>query len=806
MAVTPLDAQALFRRYDPARLGFETTDQVEDMTVMLGQPRAEAALEVGTGIPGGRFHIFAHGLPGTGRRHLVLQTLAERARARSTPPDLCYVYDFGQEHRPRLLTLPAGRGSDLRRDMEHLVEDLRAGLTTAFEGEDYHARREKVDEEFKARPRQAFEAIEEQAKTEGLGVLRTPTGFAVAPLRDGEVLASEAFGRLPPDEQEAIQQRMTVIHDEIQRTVRQFPRWAREHRERIRELDQDTSSGVADHLLDDLRKEYAGLDEVQRYLDTVLKDVVDNAHALIDSSDQQPMLELFRQPGEGPWVRRYRVNVLVDNGGGSGAPVIEEDNPTYDNLVGRIDHVSHFGALVTDFTLLKAGALLRANGGFLVLQAHQVLRAPLAYDALKRALESEHLRIESLGHALGLVTTVSLEPEPVPLNVQVVLLGEPYIYYLLSALDPDFERLFKVAAEFAEEMDASEAAERQYVGLLATLARSEALKPFDRTAIARILEQSTRLAGDQRKLSVRMAPIVDLLREASYRAGKAGAPAVTAEHVQGAIDAQIYRQDRLRERSLEAIERGILLIDTDGRQAGKINALSALPLGGFTFARPTRVTARVRLGGGDLVDIQREVELGGPVHSKGVLILGGYLGSRYAANAPLSLWASLVFEQSYGQVEGDSASLAELCALLSAIAEIPIRQGVAVTGSINQHGDVQAVGAVNEKIEGFFDVCRQRGLTGDQGVVIPAANVSHLMLRQDVVEAVAAGRFRVWPVTTVDQAVEILTGMPPAERSPEGLFPEGSFNAVVEGRLTGFAEARREYGALEITARVEGES
>jgi predicted ATP-dependent protease len=806
VAVTPLEAQALFRRYDPGHLDFETTEQVEDMTAMLGQPRAEAALEVGTGISGGRFHIFAHGLPGTGRRHLVLQTLTERARSQPSPPDLCYVYDFTQEHRPRLLTLPSGRGSDLRRDMERLVEDLRAGLTTAFEGEEYHARREKVDEEFKARPRQAFETIEERAKAEGLGVLRTPTGFAVAPLRDGQLLASEEFGQLPTEEQQQIQARMDVIHDEIQRTVRQFPRWAREHRERIRALDQEVSRGVADHLLDDLRREYTGLDGVQNYLDAVQKDVVDNARDLIESPDQQPMRELFRQPGEGPWVRRYRVNVLVDNGGRSGAPVIEEDNPTYDNLVGRIDHVSHFGALVTDFTLLKAGALLRANGGFLVLQAHQLLRAPLAYDALKRALESERLRIESLGHALGLVTTLSLEPEPVPLNVQVVLLGEPYLYYLLSALDPDFEPLFKVAADFAEDMEAGEAATRQYVGLLATLARSEKLKPFDRAAIARILEQSARLAGDQRKLSIRMAPIVDLLRESSYRAGTAGAEAVSASHVQGAIDAQIYRQDRLRERSLEAIDRGLLLIDTTGAQVGKINALSALPLGGFTFARPTRVTARVRLGGGDLIDIQREVELGGPVHSKGVLILGGYLASRYAGDAPLSLWASLVFEQSYGEVEGDSASLAELCALLSAISEVPIRQGVAVTGSVNQHGDVQPVGAVNEKIEGFFDVCRQRGLTGEQGVVIPAANASHLMLRQDVVDAVAAGRFQVWPVTIVDQAIEILTGMPPAERNQEGTFPEGSFNAMVEDRLAGFAESRRAYGGLEITARVEGDS
>ncbi|HSR15065.1 MAG TPA: Lon protease family protein, partial [Gemmatimonadales bacterium] len=547
------------------------------------------------------------------------------------------------------------------------------------------------------------------------------------------------------------------------------------------------------------------LEEVLAYLEAVRQDVVENARSLIESPEGPRVLELLRGPGEGPWVRRYRVNVLVDNSGQSGAPVVQEDNPTYDNLVGRVDHVSHFGALVTDFTLIKAGALLKANGGFLVLQAHHLLRMPLAYEALKRALESERVRIESLGHALGLATTVSLEPEPVPIEVQVVLVGEPMIYYLLCALDPDFEPLFKVAADFAEEMEVTEDSIRQYVGLLATLGRSEGLLPLHRTAVARVLEQSTRLAGDQQKVSIRMAPIVDLLREANHQATSQGAAAVAEQHVQLAIDAQIHRQDRLREQLLEKIGQGVLMIDTDGRQVGKINALSAVQLGGFVFARPSRVTARVRMGSGDLIDIEREVELGGPVHSKGVLTLGAYLASQYAAESPMSLWASLVFEQSYGEVEGDSASLAELCALLSAAADVPLRQEVAVTGSVNQYGEVQAVGAVNEKIEGFFDVCRHRGLTGGQGVIVPASNRRHLALRRDVVEAVAAGTFHVWPVTAVDEAVELLAGMPPGMRDAEGRFPAESFNGRVESRLAGFAEVRREFSALQITAQVEGQ-
>jgi len=619
------------------------------------------------------------------------------------------------------------------------------------------------------------------------------------------VLESDEFAKLPAEEQARIESRMSAIHGEIERTVRQFPRWAREHRERVRELDREVTRDVVDHLLEELRQAFAGLDDVLAYLDAVRADVVEHARALIESSEGPQMLDLLRGPGEGPWVRRYRVNLLVDHSDQTGAPVVVEDNPTYDNLVGRIDHVSHLGALVTDFTLIKAGALLKASGGFLVVQAHHLLQAPLAYEALKRALDSERLRIESLGHALGLAMTVSLEPEPIPIKVQVVLVGEPMIYYLLAALDPDFEPLFKVAADFADDMDATDAAGRQYVSLLATLARKEGLLPFDRGGMARVLEHSTRLAGDQEKLSIRMAPIIDLLREASHVASQSAATAVTEVHVRQAIEDQIHRQDRIREQIYEQIERGVLAIGTTGSQVGRINALSAVQLGGFVFARPSRVTARVRMGSGDLIDIEREVELGGPVHSKGVLTLGAYLASRYAADSPMSLWASLVFEQTYGEVEGDSASLAELCTLISAVAEVPLRQDIAVTGSVNQHGEVQAVGAVNEKVEGFFEICRRRGLTGEQGVIIPVSNSRHLMLRDDVVEAVAAGKFHVWPVTAVDEAIELLTGQAAGERDAEGRFPEPSVNGRVESRLAGFAEVRREFGALQITAQVEGQ-
>jgi lon-related putative ATP-dependent protease len=488
------------------------------------------------------------------------------------------------------------------------------------------------------------------------------------------------------------------------------------------------------------------------------------------------------------------VNVVVTRSEGSGSPVVYEDHPRQGNLVGRIEHVSEFGNLVSDFRLIKPGALHRANGGYLILDARRLLLEPYAWEELKRALRLRQIRIESLGQALGLVHTASIEPEPIPLDLKVVLVGDRTLYYLLAALDPDLLELFKVAADFEERVERSPQGEALFARFLATIARREGLRPLERGAVARLIEQGSRLAEDADRLSVRYEQLADLLRETDHLAGLAGRPASCAEDVQQAIDMQVRRADRLRERLQEDILRGTILIDTRGEQVGQLNGLSVLQLGGLCFGRPSRITARVRVGGGEVLDIEREVALGGPIHSKGVLILTGYLGARYSAERPLSLQASLVFEQSYSGVEGDSASCAELVALLSALAEAPLRQGLAVTGSVNQHGQVQAVGGINEKIEGFFDVCRAAGLSGAEGVLIPAANVKHLMLRADVLDAVARGQFQVYPIQTVDQAFELLAGIPAGERSAEGGFPEGTLNQRVEARLAAFAEKARAFG------------
>jgi lon-related putative ATP-dependent protease len=496
---------------------------------------------------------------------------------------------------------------------------------------------------------------------------------------------------------------------------------------------------------------------------------------------------------QSPALRRYQVNVLVDSSDARGAPVIYESNPSYLNLVGRVEQMAVMGALLTDFTLIKPGVLHRANGGYLVIDALKVLSNPYSWEGLKRALQFHQVRIESPVQMLNMTSTVSLEPEPIPLDIKVILMGDRQHYYLLSQSDPDFNELFKIAADFDDEFVRDDETTRQYAQLIATMIRRQDLLPFDRSAVCRVVERAARLVDDAERVTARMRAVMDLLEESDHWARRDGDDLVTAAHVQQAIDAQVYRSDRIRSRVQDEMLRETVLIDTEGAEVGQINGLSVLTMGTFSFGRPTRITATVHMGKGEVVDIEREVELGGPLHTKGVLILSGFLRSRYAQDHPLSLGASLVFEQTYSGVEGDSASSAELYALLSAIARVSIRQSLAVTGSVNQYGEVQTIGGANEKIEGFFDLCQARGLTGEQGVLIPRSNVQHLMLRQDVVDAVAAGRFAVYPIATIDEGIEVLTGVPAGQRDAEGHYPEGTVNRKVEDRLAEMAEKSKAF-------------
>jgi lon-related putative ATP-dependent protease len=790
-----LPPDALVRRYDQELPPFETTDELEDVFGLVGQPRAAAAVAFGTGIRRQGFNIFAFGLPGTGKHSFLRQYLEALAGQEPTPPDLCYLHNFDEPEKPKLLRVPHGRSAPLRRDLERLAEDLQSVIAAAFDSDEYQRRRQLIEDEFKQRPEQRLVEIGDHARAVGLALLRTPTGLTFAPLKGEEVLTEEQFEQLPAEERKRLDALVEGLQAEVQQTLRQMPRWNRERRERLRALRRESAALAVEHPLSEVREKHRDLAEVQQHLDAVQHHAVEHAREVAGSEGPPSAKpEGAARPDPVALQRLYHVNVLVDNTGRSGAPVIYEDNPTYDNLVGRIEHAAQFGALVTDHTLIKGGALHRANGGYLLLDMHRLLRNPYAWDALKRALAAQQVRIEPPAEAPG-ATTVSLEPEPVPLAVQVILMGDPTLYYLVHTLDPDFPEHFKVAADFDETMEAHGEQIRQYACLLATVCRQEQLRPLHRSAVARVMEHSSRLVEDQTKLSARIAIVMDLLREADHWASEAGHAVVQADDAERAIAAQIARADRPRQRYLEALQRGTLLIDTDGARIGQVNGLAVASYGTFTFGHPTRITARVRIGEGEVLDIEREVELGGPIHSKGVLILGGLLGARYAPDRPLSLSATLVFEQSYGGVEGDSASAAELFALVSAIAEVPLTQAVAVTGSVSQHGDVQAIGGVNEKIEGFFDACLVRGLTGRQGVVIPQTNVRNLMLRRDVVEAVAAGRFHIFPIATVDEGLTILTGMSAGARDAAGNYPDGSVNGVVAQRLVGLAELRRELGA-----------
>jgi lon-related putative ATP-dependent protease len=804
-SVEPLHPAALRWRCDPAQFAFETTEELEDLSGILGQERAVEAVRFGISIQRQGYNLFALGPEGTGKYSVVRRFLQEKAAGEPPPADWCYIHNFADPYKPRALRLPPGGGNKLRRDMERLVEELRTAIPAAFESENYRTRRQEIEEEFRERQEQAMAGIQRQAQEQGIALIRTPMGLAFAPMRGGQVISPEEFQRLPPQEQESLQAQIGALQEQLQKSLSQLPQWERERRDKIKELNREVTIYAVGHLIEELRQAYNQMPVISDYLNRVQQDVIEHVDEFRGPPEAPPgapvepgaVRALATTAAADAFFRRYRVNVLVDHSATAGAPIIYEDHPTVQNLVGRVEHTAQMGTLVTDFNLIKAGALHRANGGYLILDARKVLLQPFAWEELKRALCSQEIRLETLAQTLSLISTVSLEPEPIPLDVKVILLGERLLYYALAQLDPDFAELFKVAADFEDQMDRDGDGHLLYARLIASLARKEQLRPFDRAAVARVIERSARLAGDAEKLTAHLRSIVDLLREADYWAGEVGHQVVTAEDVQRAIDAQIHRLDRVRERVQEEIQRGTILIDTQGSRVGQVNGLSVLTLGQFAFGRPSRITARVRLGRGEVVDIEREVALGGPIHSKGVLILSGYLGARYAPDRPLSLSASLVFEQSYSGVEGDSASSTELYALLSALAELPVKQGLAVTGSVNQYGQVQAIGGVNEKIEGFFDICGARGLTGEQGVLIPASNVKHLMLRHDVIDAVAAGQFQVYPVETVDQGIELLTGVPAGERDAQGAFPEGSINQRVEARLVALSEKRLAFGVPE---------
>lgn len=795
--VAPLPPECLCAKVDPSDLDFQTTAELPDVPLVFEQHRALEALGFGIDIDDPSFNIFAMGPAGIGKLTAVWEVVSAHALHKPVPSDWCYVHNFQDPVKPKALKLPAGQGRQLNQDMAHLIEELRTAIPAAFEGEEYRARVEELEQEAKAREINAIEALREQARQRNIALLETPTGFAFAPLtHEGQVMSPEVFHQLPPEVQARIEATVEDLQQQLQKVLRQFPRWRKEAREKLRQLNREITQYAVGPLIEDVKQRYLGLEEVLAHLEAVQQDIVDHVEDFLPQPTPPVPLPFFVSKAE-ERLKRYQIKLLVDHSDQKGAPVIHETLPNHANLIGRIDYHAFMGTLVTDFSMIKPGALHKANGGYLILDALKILSQPHAWDTLKRTLKAGEIKIESLEKTLSLISTMPLEPDPIPLHVRVILIGDRLLYYLLEALDPEFKNLFKIPADFEEELPKTPETLKRYAQVLATLARKEGLLPLTRDAVIRVVQQGARELEDARKVSTHLRTIADLLKEADYRARRSNRKVITQADVQAAIDARTYRNDRLRTKLQELIERDALLIDVTGRRVGQINGLTVISLGSFSFGRPARITATTRLGEGEVIDIEREAELGGAIHSKGVMILSNFLAARYARIQPLSIAASLVFEQSYGPVEGDSASLAELCALLSSLADLPVRQELAVTGSINQHGQVQPIGGVNEKIEGFFDICQRKGLTGNQGVIIPYANLQNLMLRQDVVAAAAEGKFHVYAVKSVDEALELLLETPAGERGEDGSFPPETVNGRVERQLAQFAVLRKRFAGHE---------
>lgn len=804
-----LDADQLIHKCDVQQLNFDSTEKIEDTTTVVGQDRLADSMEFGVNIKREGFNIFALGPNETNKLSHIKQFLKSKGEDRDTPSDICYVNNFDDHYKPQVLLIPAGRGMELKSEMDQLIEDLVPTLRSSFETEEYQNRKQSLQDEIQEEQDETFEELQKKAREKGLALIRTPAGFSFAPMKDGDLMDESEVQELSDKEKQRLEKETKKLQEELQKLVRKMPSNKRKVRESQKKLDREIATYAIKELFSNVREKFSDLDSVQSFLDQVEMDIVDNVQKIMRSESQQQGGQMMKLMGGGqqmqkpqdssknPILDQYRVNVMVNHEETEGAPVVYEDNPNYKNLIGRVEYQSKMGALTTNFNLIKPGTLHKANGGYLLLDARQVLLEPFAWEGLKRALKSEELKIESLGESYSMISTVSLDPEPIDLNVKVVLMGERILYYLLCQLDPEFNSLFKVEADFEDEIDRNPENYNLYAKLLAGLIRENKLRDFDKGAIARVIEQSARMAGDNQKMSAKTDEIADLLIEASYWAEQNGNERVSSKDVAKAIEQQIYRSARLRDKIQESINRDYIFIDTEGESTGQVNGLSVMTTGNLMFGRPNRITARVQLGKGEIVDIEREVEMSGPIHSKGVLILKGFLGERYAKDRPLSLSASLVFEQSYSNIDGDSASSAELYALLSAIGKVPLKQSFAVTGSVNQHGKVQPIGGVNEKIEGFFDICKERGLNGEQGVLIPKANEKSLMLRSDVIEAVEKGEFSVYSVETIDEGMELLSGMEMGEADSEGNYPEGSVNYRVIQQLNDLADKRMKFSTQE---------
>ena len=786
MAITELSASKLRRHFNAKTFPFKTTDELTPLDSIIGQDRALKALQLGLEMDASGYNIFITGSPETGKTSIIENTLQRYAAKRNTPNDWCYVYNFGEQDVPRALSLPAGKGKVFRRHIADLINTLEIEIRRAFGSEHYENQKSAIMNQLNQQKRQMLQELEEKAIELSLKIQPTSMGFQTIPIKDGEPLTQEAFQGLSKDEREDITQKVQKMEVEISETLRNLARLEMRFQKSLQQLDKDVASFVVEQYVNEIKETYKKHRQVTAYLEDVCKDVVANSANFIDGFQGEGGEEnlAFKKS----FMKRYQVNVVVDNSQLKGAPVIYETNPTFTNLIGRIEKYPVQGSYVTDFTMIKAGSLLKANGGYLMIDAIEMLRNPFVYDALKRSLKNKQLRIEDASELYGTLSVASLKPEPIPLDLKVLVIGWSRIYHELSRYDETFTKIFKIRADFDYETDSTPTSVMQYAQFIKRVIDQEKLPPFTREAVEEIVQYGHRLAGEQEKLSLRFGQIVKMLQQSAFWAGKQKAKMVDGKHVLKAIIEFENRHNMIQEKILEAIKRNRKKIVVVGAQVGEINALSVISWGDFAFGQPNRITAKTYIGNDSLVSIDRKAGLTGKIHDKGSYILSGFFNAQFGEYAPVAFSASLTFEQSFSKIDGDSASSTELYALLSSLSGVPIKQGIAVTGSVNQNGEIQAIGGVNEKIEGFFEICRHKGLTGEQGVMIPRSNVSDLVLKETVREAVAAGKFHIWAVDTVDDGLEVLTGAKAGKRNKSGKFTRGSIYAKVEERMRLFSE------------------
>ena len=782
--------EELYKCCEPSELPFKTTDEITPLKETIGQKRALSALKFGLGIDSHGFNIYILGESGTGKMTTIKTILEEKAKNEPVPNDWCYVYNFKNPDVPRALSLPPGTGLSYQKDMNELITILRQEIPKIFESKEYEKQRSKIIEDFQQKQKKYFADLEEEAKQKDFTLRKTVSGLVLLPVKTtGETLSEEEYEGLEPK----VKKKVETIGKELQDKLDDVIRIVREEEKKIKDmmtqLERQATLSSVGHRIDELKNKYKDNTDILNYLEEVKEDILEHLDDFKPQEEQAPSLPFMRLSKTEPSFVRYSVNVLVNNSELKGVPVIIENNPTYYNLFGRVEHKVQYGIAITDFTMIKAGSLQMANGGYLVVDALELLKNIFSYDSLKRTIKEKVIKIEDVWEQYRLISTISLKPEAIPFNVKIILIGNPRLYYLLYNLDEEYRELFKVKADYENRMDRNTENMLRYASFVKTKCDERGLMPFDKNAIAKVVEYGSRLAEHQQKLSAKFSEIADILRESDYWARYNKNSVVTAQDIEKALEEKTYRSNKVEQKILDATKEGTILIDTEGAVIGQINGLSVLDLGDYSFGMPSRITAKSYAGRAGIVNIERETKMSGKIHEKAILILTAYLGGKYAIKQSLSLTASLTFEQLYGGIEGDSATCAEVYALLSSISGVPLKQCYAITGSMNQHGQVQPIGGVNEKIEGFFEVCKLTALSGEHGVIIPKRNLMNLMLKKEVIDAVLNGKFNIYCIDNVEDGVEILTGMPPGEIQPDGTYPEGSFNFMVAKKLKEFSEA-----------------